>query len=86
MEKVGITTSVPVEILISGGAIPVDLNNIFVTSPSIIKQVELAEIDGFPRSICAWIKGLYSSVLLNNDINKIIGVIEGDCSNTRGLI
>ena len=86
MEKVGITTSVPVEVLIAGGVTPVDLNNIFVTNPCIIKQVELAEIDGFPRSICAWIKGLYSSVLLNDDINTIIGVVEGDCSNTRGLI
>lgn len=86
MERIGITTSVPVEVLIAARTIPVDLNNIFVTSPNIVKQVEKAEIDGFPRSICAWIKGLYASVLASDDIKTIIGVIEGDCSNTRGLI
>ena len=86
MSKIGITTSVPVEVLIAAGQTPVDLNNIFVANPNIIKQVELAEIDGFPRSICAWIKGLYASIMENDDIKTIIGVVEGDCSNTRGLI
>lgn len=84
--KIGITTSVPVEVLIASGNIPVDLNNIFVNNADTLKQVELAEADGFPRSICTWIKGLYASVVQSNDIDTIIGVVEGDCSNTRGLI
>lgn len=86
MGKIGITTSIPVEVLIASGNVPVDLNNIFVASSDTLKQVELAELHGFPRSICAWIKGLYASVLQSDDIDTIIGVVEGDCSNTRGLI
>ena len=86
MSKIGITTSVPVEVLIASGNVPVDLNNIFVTDNDMQQNVELAEIDGFPRSICAWIKGIYASVMYNKGINKVIGVVEGDCSNTRGLI
>ena len=86
MSKVGITTSVPVEVLIASGNEPVDLNNVFVTSEDTLKQVELAEIDGFPRSICAWIKGIYASIVSSKDIDTVIGVVEGDCSNTRGLI
>ena len=86
MSKIGITTSVPVEVLIASGNVPVDLNNVFITNYDSLKQVELAEIDGFPRSICAWIKGIYASVVSGCDIDSVVGVVEGDCSNTRGLI
>ena len=86
MGRIGITTSVPVEVLIASRNTPVDLNNIFVTNKNTLAWVELAEMDGFPRSICAWIKGLYASVVQSEDIDTIIGVVEGDCSNTRGLI
>ena len=86
LSKIGITTSVPVEVILASSNVPVDLNNVFVTNEDTLKQVELAEMDGFPRSICAWIKGIYASVLLRKDIDLLIGVVEGDCSNTRGLI
>ncbi|MDI6815539.1 MAG: hypothetical protein QMC90_05650 [Dehalococcoidales bacterium] len=33
--KIGITTTVPIEILIAAGYKPVDLNNVFITHPSL---------------------------------------------------
>lgn len=85
MKKIGLTTTVPVEILIAAGYTPVDLNNIFVVSENYSRYIEIAERDGFPRSLCAWIKGLYG-VCLEHGFEEIIGVMEGDCSNTKALV
>ncbi|WP_443661412.1 2-hydroxyacyl-CoA dehydratase family protein [Clostridium sp.] len=85
MKKIGLTTTVPVEILIAAGYTPVDLNNIFITSNDYLKYIDIAERDGFPRSLCTWIKGIYGACL-QNGIKEIVGVVEGDCSNTKALI
>ncbi|WP_432822063.1 2-hydroxyacyl-CoA dehydratase family protein [Trichloromonas sp.] len=82
---VGFTTTIPLEILIAAGRQPVDLNNIFITDPDPQGLIEEAEIAGFPRNICGWIKGLYS-VALRRGIREIIAVTEGDCSNTKALM
>lgn len=84
MEKIGLTTTVPIEIIFASGNIPVDLNNIFVTSKDYASYIDFAEKEGFPKSMCAWIKGIYGACIKNN-IKKIVGVIEGDCSNTKTL-
>lgn len=83
-EKIGITTTVPVEAIVAAGYVPVDLNNIFVTSGDCQVYIEAAERDGFPKSMCAWIKGLYGACIING-IKKIVGVVQGDCSNTAAL-
>jgi benzoyl-CoA reductase/2-hydroxyglutaryl-CoA dehydratase subunit BcrC/BadD/HgdB len=85
MKKIGLTTTVPAEILIAAGYTPVDLNNLFITSTDYLKYIDIAERDGFPKSLCTWIKGIYGACL-ENDIKEIIGVVEGDCSNTKALI
>ena len=85
MKKIGLTTTVPVEVLIAAGYTPVDLNNVFITSNDYLKYIDIAERDGFPKSLCAWIKGIYGACL-ENDINEIVGVIGGDCSNTKALV
>lgn len=85
MHSVGITTTVPVEIVYAAGRVPVDLNNVFITSPNAGEMVEEAELAGYPRNVCAWIKGLYSTVLKSN-IKTIIAVTQGDCSNTHALM
>lgn len=85
MKKIGLTTTVPVEVLIAAGYTPVDLNNIFIGSENYLKYIDIAERDGFPKSLCAWIKGLYGACLENN-IKEIVGVIGGDCSNTKALV
>ena len=63
MAKVGITTTVPIEVIYAAGHIPVDLNNAFVSREDNQRLVEEAELAGFPRNFCAWIKGIYGTVL-----------------------
>lgn len=86
MKKVAFTTSIPVEVVFAADMVPVDLNNIFITGNDPEKAIENAESIGFPRNTCAWIKGLYTSILKSNDIDIIVGVVEGDCSNTKALL
>lgn len=85
MKKIGLTTTVPIEILIAAGYKPIDLNNLFITSEDYSKYIDIAERDGFPKSLCAWIKGIYGACIAN-DIKAVIGVMEGDCSNTKALV
>ncbi len=82
--KIGLTTSLPIEVIYASNNIPIDLNNILV-SGNAEKSVTYAEKSGFPRNICAWIKGLYS-VALDSGIDELVGVVEGDCSNTHSLM
>lgn len=82
---VGFTTTIPLEIVIAAGKRPVDLNNIFITDPTCQSFIDEAEMAGFPRNCCGWIKGLYSAALHHN-IREIIAVTEGDCSNTKALM
>ena len=85
MKTIGITTTVPVEILLAAGYQPVDLNNIFITDPNPDKLVSTAERAGFPLNTCTWIKGLYG-VCLNRGIDTVLCVTNGDCSNTIMLM
>lgn len=81
---IGLTSTVPVEIVYAAGLIPVDLNNLFIASEKSESLVKEAEAAGFSHNICAWIKGIYSAVLDNN-IKQVIAVTGGDCSNTIAL-
>jgi benzoyl-CoA reductase/2-hydroxyglutaryl-CoA dehydratase subunit BcrC/BadD/HgdB len=83
-DVVGITTTIPAEIVFAAGLRPMDLNNRFITAPNPEKLVEDAEHAGFPRNICSWIKGIYS-VTRQLRIPRIIAVARGDCSNTHAL-
>lgn len=84
MQRIGITTTVPIEIILAGGCIPVDLNNLFIAQDSL-SLVYQAEMEGFPRNFCAWIKGIYS-VVRQEGITRIMAVTQGDCSNTQALM
>ncbi len=83
MNRVGFTSTFPVETVFAAGLKPVDLNNIFVTG-NAESCVEAAEFDGFPRNVCAWIKGLYT--IGKSEFNTIVGITGGDCSNTHSLM
>jgi benzoyl-CoA reductase/2-hydroxyglutaryl-CoA dehydratase subunit BcrC/BadD/HgdB len=85
MEKIGITTTVPLEILLAAGYQPLDLNNILVAEPDPTRLVTIAERAGFPLNCCTWIKGLYG-VCLDKGIKNVLGVTSGDCSNTIMLV
>ncbi|MCX7781374.1 MAG: 2-hydroxyacyl-CoA dehydratase [Negativicutes bacterium] len=86
MSRIGITTTVPVEIILAAGHTPVDLNNIFISDPAATRLVEEAEEAGYPRNVCGWIKGLYAVVVKREGIDKVIAVTQGDCSNTHALM
>ncbi len=83
--SVGITSTIPVEIVFASGARPVDLNNRFITHENRWMLVEKAEAAGFPLNFCAWIKGIYA-LAAGSGLKRIIGVSEGDCSNTHLLM
>ena len=83
-KKVGFTTSFPVEVVFAAGLTPIDLNNIFINN-NPTELVRYAELKGFPRNICAWIKGMYA-VICRHDIDTVVGIIQGDCSNTHSLM
>jgi len=85
MERVvGITTTVPVEILYAAGLIPIDLNNVFVTDEAPAALAEQAERAGFPRTCCCWTKGLYGAAK-RYGIRTVLTVTRGDCSNAEAL-
>ena len=85
MKRIGITTTVPIEVLLAAGFMPVDLNNVFITDPDPERLVRKAERGGFPLNTCAWIKGIYS-VCLEQKLDSVICVTTGDCSNTTMLM
>ncbi len=86
MARIGVTTTVPVEIILAAGHVPVDLNNIFITHPDANRMIDMAEDVGYPRNLCGWIKGLYGVVMGQKDIDTVIAVTQGDCSNTHALM
>jgi benzoyl-CoA reductase/2-hydroxyglutaryl-CoA dehydratase subunit BcrC/BadD/HgdB len=83
--KVGLTTTIPVEVLLAAGLIPVDLNNLFVSAPDGLRRVARAEAAGFPRTICAWVKGIYSTLQDHPEIHPVVVATQGDCSYTQAL-
>lgn len=84
--RIGITTTIPIEIVYAAGYAPVDLNNVLVTSPNRERLIQTAEQAGYPRSTCGWIKGIYGAVLKQEKLDAVIAVTQGDCSNTHALM
>jgi benzoyl-CoA reductase/2-hydroxyglutaryl-CoA dehydratase subunit BcrC/BadD/HgdB len=83
--RVGLTTTIPVEVVLAAGLVPVDLNNIFIASPQARARVSAAEAAGFPRTICAWVKGIYAALRSHPEIAAVIVACQGDCSYTQAL-
>ena len=82
---VGLTTTIPVEALLAAGVRPVDLNNVFIGDAERDALVARAELDGYPRNVCGWIKGIYATVLARG-IKRIVAVTQGDCSQTHAMM
>lgn len=85
MSRVGFTTSIPIEVLVAAGRVPVDLNNRFIRHPRAPDLVREAERKGFPAACCAWMKGIYSIVNLEG-VEEVVAVVRGDCSQTQALM
>ena len=85
MKTIGITTTVPTEVLLAADCQPIDLNNIFISEADPERLVTKAERAGFPINCCTWIKGIYGTVM-ERGIDSVICVTNGDCSNTQMLM
>ena len=83
-QTVGITTTVPVEVLFAAGLTPVDLNNVFIASALAPQMVQEAERRGFPRNSCAWTKGVYAAAR-RLKLKRVVAVVQGDCANTHAM-
>ena len=84
-ETIGITTTVPSEIIFAAGLRPLDLNNVFITSGVAPSLIESAEAVGFPRNSCAWTKGVYAAARALG-LTRVAAVVQGDCANTHAMI
>ncbi len=77
---VGISSTVPIEVIYSGGFVALDLNNIFISSPSPVDM--LKKSTGFaPRTVCSWTRGVLAAAVFLKLKNAVI-VTEGDCAHT----
>ena len=83
--RIGLTTTIPVEVVLAAGLVPVDLNNIFITASDAFTRVSAAEAAGLPRTICAWVKGIYATLHRHQDIQAVLVACQGDCSYTQAL-
>jgi benzoyl-CoA reductase/2-hydroxyglutaryl-CoA dehydratase subunit BcrC/BadD/HgdB len=83
--RVGLTTTIPVEVVLAAGLTPVDLNNLFISDPEARQRVARAEAAGLPRTICAWVKGIYASLKEHPEIQAVLVATQGDCSYTQAL-
>jgi benzoyl-CoA reductase/2-hydroxyglutaryl-CoA dehydratase subunit BcrC/BadD/HgdB len=86
LERVGMTSSVPIEVIYGAGLLPIDLNNVFITGRRPSDLISRAEEEGFPRSVCAWIKGIFAAIIQDPRLKTVIAVTQGDCSNTQALM
>ncbi|MFC1852456.1 2-hydroxyacyl-CoA dehydratase family protein [candidate division CSSED10-310 bacterium] len=84
--KIGLTTSIPIEIIFAADCIPIDLNNVFITDQDPERYIAIAEQAGYPRNMCNWIKGIYGVCRSNPDIEVVVSVVRGDCSNAQALM
>ena len=74
--RVGLTTTIPVEVVLAAGLTPVDLNNLFIADPLALALVSQAEAAGFPRTICTWIKGIYATLQHHPEIRTVIAACQ----------
>ena len=84
--RIGITSTIPIEVVLAAGDVPVDLNNLFINDPDSSRFIRYAEDAGYPRNICSWVKGLYGLVVETQCVDAVVALTQGDCSSTLALI
>ena len=78
-QRIGLFSTAPVEVLLAAGLHPIDVNNAFVDAPDPRVELDRAEGEGIPRTLCAWTRGLYATTL-SLGLRRVLVVTEGDCS------
>ncbi|MBI4831325.1 MAG: 2-hydroxyacyl-CoA dehydratase [Candidatus Lindowbacteria bacterium] len=84
--RIGVTSTVPVEVILAAGDVAIDLNNVFIGDPDPARFIRYAEEAGYPRNICGWIKGLFGVVMQTRCVDAVIALTQGDCSSTLALV
>ncbi len=84
MDKIAISSTIPIEIPYSANYSVFDLNNLFITSSSPEKLVTAAHNYGLSRTTCSWTKGVFAAAITNS-FKKIINVVTGDCTNNHAM-
>ena len=84
--KIGITSTIPIEIVLAAGDVPVDLNNLFINDLDPARFIRYAEDAGYPANICCWVKGLFGLVMETRCVDVVVALTQGDCSSTLALI
>lgn len=84
--RIGITSTIPVEVVLAAGDVPVDLNNLFINDSDPGRFIRYAEDAGYPRNICCWVKGLFGVVMETRCVDAVVALTQGDCSNTLALV
>lgn len=79
MRRIGITTTVPAEVIFATDAVAVDLNNLFISHKRPRELLEIAEKASLPKNICNWIKGIYGAIKCYK-IEEVVIVYVGDCN------
>lgn len=79
-KMIGITSTLPVEVLYAAECVPLDLNNQFITHPDPSLLIKQAERNGLPRNVCTWIKGIYALLRARPELKTVIAVVQGDCT------
>jgi len=84
--RIGITSTIPIEVVLAAGDEAVDLNNLFINDPDPARFIRYAEDEGYPRNICGWIKGLFGLVMKTRCVDAVVALTQGDCSSTLALV
>lgn len=82
--RVGLFSTIPLEIVLAAGLRPLDVNNAFVGAADPRGLLDRSEATGLPRTLCAWTRGLYAATL-ELGLPRILVVTEGDCSANRAM-
>ncbi len=82
--RIGLFSTVPLEILLAAGLRPLDVNNAFVGAADSRGLLDRSEAAGLPRTLCAWTRGLYAATL-ELGLSRVLVVTEGDCSANRAM-
>lgn len=83
---VGITGTLPLEVLLAAGHRVIDLNNRFITATSPERLLERAHAVGFAPTQCAWTRGIVGAALEAGGVDEVVVVARGDCTQNRLLV
>ena len=83
--KVGLTTTIPVEVVLAAGLTPVDLNNLFIVDPGARARVARPKPPASPAPSAPGSRGFTPPCRTIPRFAAVIVACQGDCSYTQAL-